>query len=99
MKIEHTKQYEKWFLKLKSQITKFAVIDRINRVKKGEFGDCKDLKQGLFELRFKIAGGLRIYYAFKKTGEIVLLLTGGNKDTQERDIKKARVLKKLYLGE
>ena len=99
MLIEYTKQYEKWYLRLKSKDTKFIVIDRINRVKNGDFGDHKDLKRGLFELRFKIAGGIRIYYTFKKMGEIILLLVGGNKDSQENDIKKARILRNLYLGE
>ena len=94
MKITKTKQFEKWYLKLKSEDTKFAIVDRMSRIKNGDFGKHKDLKQGLFELKFKIAGGLRIYYVFKNKDEIILLLNGGNKTTQKRDILKARLLKK-----
>ena len=75
----------------------FAVTKRIERVKLNNFGDYKDLKDNLFELRFfnKECSGLRIYFT-KRENKIVLLLSAGNKDTQQKDILKARLLVTQY---
>lgn len=70
--------------------TKSRIIDRITRVKSGNFGDYKKIvgHKKLFELRFKFGSGYRIYFTQRK-GEIILLLQGGDKSTQTKDIKKA----------
>ena len=57
----------------------------------GSFGDCKQLSGNLFELRFFFAGGLRIYYTIRAE-KIVLLLAGGGKATQHKDIATAEKL-------
>lgn len=93
--IKQTEIFEKWFRKLKNFELKNIIIDRMSRVKLGNFGDCKNLKGNLFELRFNIQAGVRIYFT-KKNGEIVLLLNAGDKSSQSEDIKKARQLMDLY---
>jgi putative addiction module killer protein len=57
---------------------------RMNRVAKGNFGDCKPVGDGVHELRFDIGCGYRIY--FGEDGDDVVLLGGGEKSTQDRDI-------------
>ena len=61
---------------------------RIMLLERGGFGDCKPLRDGVWELRIDYGAGYRVYYGM--TGkEIVLLLCGGDKRTQSRDIEKA----------
>lgn len=68
----------------------FAVVQRrLDRLSLGNFGDCKNLKDGLFELRIDFGPGYRVYFSLHEN-TIVLLLTAGNKSTQQRDIEKAR---------
>ena len=63
---------------------------RINRLESGNFGDSKSVGSGIYELKFKFGSGYRIYFA--KHGEsIVLLLCGGDKSTQSKDIEIARL--------
>jgi putative addiction module killer protein len=93
--IKQTDVFEKWFKKLKNFELKNIIIDRMSRVKLGNFGDFKNLKGNLLELRFNIQAGVRIYFT-KRNGEIVLLLNAGDKSSQSEDIKKARQLMDLY---
>ena len=96
IKIKATEEFVIWLniSKTKNRKVYQEVIKRVNRVKIGNFGDCKDLKDNLFELRFfnKGCAGLRVYYTIKTNGKIVLLLTAGNKSSQTKDINKAREL-------
>lgn len=82
-----TDQFQNWFLcqapKVKAQIEQ-----RLSRIKNdGHFGSVKDLRNGLAELKFN--NGNRIYYALTSQTEILLIL-GGNKNGQDKDIKKAK---------
>ena len=96
IKIKATEEFIIWLniSKTKNRKVYQEVIKRVNRVKIGNFGDCKDLKDNLFELRFfnKGCAGLRVYYTIKTNGIIILLLTAGNKSSQTKDINKAREL-------
>ncbi len=74
-----------------------ARIDaRLDRVRLGNFGDHKALGEGLFELRIHGGSGYRIYFATDREA-IVLLLCGGGKNTQKRDIAKAKRYWRDYL--
>jgi putative addiction module killer protein len=57
----------------------------------GNFGDAKPVGAGVFELRFDFGPGYRVYYT-ERNGEIVVLLAGGDKSTQQQDIEKAKQL-------
>jgi len=61
----------------------------------GNFGDCKPVSAGVFEFRLHFGSGYRIYYG-KDGSTIILLLCGGDKNTQNRDIKKAKQYWKDY---
>ncbi|MEX1012801.1 MAG: type II toxin-antitoxin system RelE/ParE family toxin [Waddliaceae bacterium] len=74
--------------------TQALVLQRLQRIKSGNFGDCKPIASGLWEFRIHSNSGLRIYY--NRSGEkIILILGGGIKRTQNRDINQA----KKYLEE
>jgi putative addiction module killer protein len=86
-----TDTFDSWFKALKNKPTKNRVLARLARIEAGNFGDFKDLKQGLYELRFAFGSGLRIYYTTQNQ-TVVLLVSGGDKSSQQKDIIKARKL-------
>ena len=90
--IEKTVDFDKWLRKLKDQRAKAKVLFRIQRIQEhGNFGDCQPVGHGLSELRIHYAKGYRVYIK-QKDEVIVLLLCGGTKSTQERDIERAKKL-------
>jgi putative addiction module killer protein len=91
--LETTKQYDKWFRKLKDSLIRIKILARLSRVENGNFGDFKQIDSDLYELRFFFGSGLRVYYTVKNK-EIVLLLVGGDKSSQQNDIDKAKLLLK-----
>ena len=68
-----------------------AVDARLARVRARNFGDCKSVGGGVFELRIALGPGLRIYYGLQGS-QIVVLLGGGDKRIQTRDIRRAQQL-------
>jgi len=68
-----------------------AVDTRLTRVRAGNFGDCKSVGGGVFELRIAFGPGLRVYYGLHGQ-QIVVLLGGGDKSSQARDIRRAQEL-------
>ncbi|MBO6086264.1 MAG: type II toxin-antitoxin system RelE/ParE family toxin [Acetobacter sp.] len=90
--IERTKTFKKWFTKLRDQRAYACVQKRIDLLKEeGYFGDHKSLGGGISELRIDYGPGYRVYY-IERNGMIILLLAGGDKSTQDKDIAKARKL-------
>lgn len=81
--------FSKWLFDL-DQKARSIVIARIKRVTLGNFGDCKLLKKadGVWELRIDYGAGYRVYFG-KDGYTIVVLLVGGDKSSQDRDIEKA----------
>ena len=91
------KPYVSWEKKLDRQ-TRAVVAARIARLRLGNFGDCKVLTKGIYEIRIHHGAGYRIYFG-KKKQTIVILLCGGDKQTQKRDIQKAKMYWEEYLNE
>ncbi len=87
--LKKTSDFERWFKGIKDIQTKARIVLRIKQVSMGNFGDHKSLGSGLSELRLFFGSGYRIYYTVKK-GQVVILLAGGDKSSQAKDIKKAR---------
>lgn len=81
--------FEDWFDELRDRRIKEKILTRIARVRVGNFGDCTGVGEGVSELRIHFGPGYRLYFAQDGT-EIVVLLLGGDKSTQEKDIKKAK---------
>lgn len=86
-----------WFDGLGSREDKGRILTRIHRLELGNFGDCEPLGDGVNELRLFFGPGYRVY--FGKAGKtVVILLGGGTKKTQRRDIAHAEELWKAYKG-
>lgn len=87
--IESTDSFKSWFEGLRDRVAKRRLLGRFERMQQGNFGDYKSLGDGLYELRFFFGSGFRVYYTLRGE-QVVLLLTGGDKSGQSRDIEKAR---------
>jgi putative addiction module killer protein len=83
--------FDEWFHSIHDKRMQAAVDARLARVRAGNFGDCKSVGGGVFELRISFGPGLRIYYGMHGQ-EIVVLLGGGDKRNQPRDIRRAQQL-------
>ena len=80
--------YVAWLGKLKDTTAKVSVVRRVTRIEQGNFGDHKFCRDGVWELRIDVGAGYRVYYAIEGK-QVVLLLCGGDKRTQDADIKRA----------
>jgi putative addiction module killer protein len=94
-RILQTETYKKWFKKLKDQTAKFTIGQRLERMKAGNFGDSKTVGEGVFELRIDVGQGYRVYFT-NDGKEIIILLVGGNKTSQDSDIKTAKKMAKEF---
>lgn len=91
IEVRETPTYEKWRKRLKDVRARALIASRIARLAYGHTGDAKPIGQGLSELRIHHGPGYRIY--FQRRGDtIILLLCGGAKSTQEKDIETAKRL-------
>ncbi len=89
--IRQTETYRKWFASLKDRKAKARIDIRLKRILLGNLGDVKFVGKGVFELRIDYGQGYRIYFVKRKL-YIIILLAGGTKSTQVRDIKRAQSL-------
>ncbi len=90
--IVKTTEFDNWLRKLKDLKAKAKILFRIQKIENdGHFGDCKAVGNGISELRVNYTKGYRVYFK-EKDGKIILLLIGGNKSTQQKDIAKAKVI-------
>ena len=87
--VRQTKEFSKWLKKLKDALAKVAIVRRLDRMNEGNFGDSKSVGSGVFELRVDVGKGYRVYFT-NKNNRVVILLVGGDKSTQEEDIKIAK---------
>jgi putative addiction module killer protein len=93
--INKTEIFDQWFSNLRDINGKARILARLKRVELGNLGDHKAVGNGVSELKVDCGPGYRIYFA-KKDKVIILLLNGGDKSTQAKDIKIAyQMLKKL----
>lgn len=87
--------YTDWIKSLKDKQTIKRIQTRLLRLGQGNYGDFKFLKDGVLELRLMFGSGYRVY--FGEDGEkLVVLLIGGDKSTQEKDIEQAKIYWKEY---
>lgn len=80
--------YAQWLAALADRQARARVLVRVNRMAAGNFGDCKPIAEGVWELRIDWGPGYRVYYA-QAGKRLVLLLTGGDKRAQQADIATA----------
>ena len=98
MLVLSTKKYETWINGIVDMRTNVQITRTVGKMRRGLFGDWKDVGEGVFELRLDFGPGYRVYYA--KVGHILIaLLGGGDKGTQQRDIASAQKLWKELRDE
>jgi putative addiction module killer protein len=99
LEIDGRRPFAEWFRRLKDKEAKAAILGRLARIAEyGNFGDYRSLGEGIFELRVHRGPGYRVYFGLEH-GQIVLLLLGGDKSSQERDVTKAKKLWERYAEE
>jgi putative addiction module killer protein len=81
--------FEEWLKKIKDKVIRARIRRRLDKLSLGHYGDVKAIEGGIFELRLSFGAGYRIYFA-EVEKIIIVLLCGGDKSTQVRDIKRAK---------
>jgi putative addiction module killer protein len=96
IEVRQTDAFRRWLADMRDGIAVKAIKRRIARVQAGLFGDAKSVGEGVFELRVDHGPGYRVY--FGRHGEsLVLLICGGDKDSQARDIARAKDMLKRWM--
>ena len=91
--IVQTEQFRDWLDGLRDRKARLRIDDRLRRLASGNTGDTKAIGDGVLELRLHFGPGYRIYYMWRD-GILIILLTGGDKSSQSRDIARAKRLAK-----
>ncbi len=89
--IRETDEFAEWMEGLRDRQARVRILRRVVRLATGNPGDVKPVGEGVSELRIDHGPGYRVYFVQRGT-VLILLLCGGDKKTQERDIKKAKSL-------
>lgn len=95
MRVEKTDEFRDWIDTLKDRAGRARILVRVDRLIDGNPGQHRDLTDGVSELKVDIGPGYRVYYAQRGT-KLLLLLAGGDKSTQQKDIAKAIQLAKDF---
>jgi putative addiction module killer protein len=90
--------FAEWVYGLKEVIHRQRIISRIRRLEQGNFGDCKVVGGGVRELRLFFGVGYRVYFG-EDRDNIVVLLTGGDKGSQQKDIEQAKAYWLEYVAQ
>jgi putative addiction module killer protein len=98
IEIRKTEAFERWFARLRDRMAIARIQSRINRLQLGLLGDIKPVGKGVSEMRIDYGPGYRIYF-FRRGREVVILLAGGDKRTQSRDIEKALEYARMLRGD
>ena len=86
-----TEEFDDWLRNLKDPVGKARILARIDSAELGNFGDSESVGDGISEMRIHVGPGYRVYYS--RTGKVIyLLLCGGDKPTQKKDIKMAKAI-------
>lgn len=89
MEVVYTEAFERWLKILRDLRAKVSILSRLERIEDGNFGDHKSVGGGVSELRVNVGQGYRVYYTVRRA-TVVVLLCGGTKSSQRRDIERAR---------
>ena len=88
VEIRQTEVYARWFGRLRDRQARVRIDSRIRRMSLGNFGDVTPVGEGVSEIRIDYGPGYRVYYT-QRGQALVVLLAGGDKDSQDRDIQRA----------
>jgi putative addiction module killer protein len=91
-RIAETRRFARWFDAIRDRRASAKIVDRLFRAANGNFGDVRSAGGGISEMRIDYGPGYRVYF-FQREKELVILLCGGDKRTQDADIIEAKRLK------
>jgi len=95
--VEKSTHFDKWLKKLKDRVAKARILFRIKKAENGNLGEYRSVGGRVSELKLDYGPGYRIYFT-KKGDTVIWLLCGGDKSTQQSDIRKAKeILKALEI--
>ena len=97
MRVEETDEFRRWIDRLTDKDGRARILVRIDRLVHGNPGSHRNLTDGIAELRIDFGPGYRVYYSLQGS-TLLLLLAGGDKSSQQRDIAVALSLKRSLLG-
>ncbi|MFM0740850.1 type II toxin-antitoxin system RelE/ParE family toxin [Paraburkholderia xenovorans] len=89
--VNRTEEFDQWLKRLSDLKARARILVRVRRAERGHFGDVKLLEEGVSEMRIDCGPGYRVYFA-REGRRMYLLLCGGNKSTQQADIKQAKAM-------
>jgi len=95
MNIKITPKFDEWLLNLKDKQGRGIILKHIDRIKLGNLGKVKSICENVFEKKIYFGPGYRLYFT-NKDGQLIILLCGGDKSTQQQDIEKAIKLAKEF---
>ena len=96
MRVEKTDEYRDWIDGLKDRAGRARVLMRVDRLIHGNPGQHRDLTAGMSELKIDVGPGYRVYYSLRGS-RLLLLIAGGDKSTQAKDIAKALELNRNFV--
>ena len=86
--VKTTKEFDKWIDGIADSVTQLRLKRRLEQAQGGNLGDTKVLRDGVWEMKEDFGGGWRMYYV-KKGNTLIVMLGGGNKSTQSKDLDRA----------
>ena len=93
MQLRPTKEFSEWLRDLKDRQGRARIVSRLDRLEDGNPGNSRSVGEGVVELKIDVGPGYRVYYI--QRGEVlIILLCGGDKSTQTRDIERAKLIAK-----
>ena len=96
MRVEKTNEYRDWIDGLKDRTGRARVLMRVDRLIHGNPGAHRNLTEGMSELKVDVGPGYRVYYSLRGD-RLLLLIAGGDKSTQAKDIAKALELNRNFV--
>lgn len=96
MQVEKTDEYRHWIDNLKDQVGRARVLMRVDRLIHGNPGSHRNLTEGVSELKVDVGPGYRVYYSLRGA-RLLLLIAGGDKSTQAKDIAMALELNRHFM--
>lgn len=88
IEIRQTEVYARWFKRLRDRQARVRIDSRLRRLSLGNPGDVRSVGEGVSELRIDYGPGYRVYF-IRQSDVLIVLLSGGDKDSQERDIRRS----------
>jgi putative addiction module killer protein len=87
--LRRSARFDAWLRRLGNQTAKARILARLTSAAHGNFGDCKSIGEGVAEMRINVGPGYRVYFV-REGATVYLLLLGGDKSSQKRDIERAK---------